>query len=161
MATAFPEVGAKAPAFSAQDQHEQTVSLADQKGKWTVLYFYPRDNTPGCTKEACSFRDRNPEIAALGATILGVSTDSTKSHAKFRDAYELPFSLLADTDHKIADAYGAWGLKKNYGREYEGMFRSTVIIDPAGTVAKVWKSVKPADHGDQVLEWLKANTSSS
>ena len=159
MATAFPAVGSEAPPFSAPDQHESVVTLDGQRGKWVVLYFYPRDNTPGCTKEACSFRDRNTEIAALGATIIGVSTDSTGSHAKFATKFDLPFSLLADTDHEIASAYGAWGLKKHYGREYEGITRSTVIIDPEGKVAKVWRSVKPASHGDQVLEWLKANTS--
>ncbi len=159
MANQFPEVGTAAPAFSVSDQNGKTINLKDESGRWVVLYFYPRDNTPGCTKEACSFRDRNPEIAALGATILGVSTDSEKSHAKFAGDFDLPFSLLADTDHAVASAYGAWGLKKNYGREYEGITRSTVIIDPKGKVAKVWRSVKPDGHGDQVLEWLKTNTS--
>ena len=153
------QVGKKAPAFRLPDAKGREVALADFAGRDVVVWFYPKDMTPGCTKEACSFRDRNTEIAALGATIIGVSTDSTGSHAKFATKFDLPFSLLADTDHEIASAYGAWGLKKNYGREYEGITRSTVIIDPEGKVAKVWRSVKPASHGDQVLEWLKANTS--
>ncbi len=153
----MPEVGAAAPAFSLPDQDGNTVSLADFAGKWVVLYFYPKDDTPGCTKEACSFRDRHAELQAKGAVVLGVSGDSSASHRKFADKYSLPFPLLADTEHEVARAYGAWGTKKMYGKEYEGMIRSTVVIDPAGKVAKTWPKVKPDGHGDEVLAWLEAN----
>ena len=154
---AFPEPGAEAPTFSLSDQDNNEVSLAGQAGKWVVLYFYPRDDTPGCTKEACNFRDNHAAIQAAGAVVLGVSGDSTASHGKFAQKYSLPFSLLADDGNKVARAYGAWGEKKNYGKTYEGIIRSTVIIGPDGKVAKVWKSVKPDGHGEQVLEWLRAN----
>ncbi|GIW17632.1 MAG: peroxiredoxin [Tepidiforma sp.] len=153
----MPDVGAAAPAFSLPDQDGNTVSLADFAGKWVVLYFYPKDDTPGCTKEACSFRDRHAELQAKGAVVLGVSGDSSASHRKFADKYSLPFPLLADTEHEVARAYGAWGTKKMYGKEYEGMIRSTVVIDPAGKVAKTWPKVKPDGHGDEVLAWLEAN----
>lgn len=153
----MPDVGAAAPAFSLPDQDGKTVSLADFAGKWVVLYFYPKDDTPGCTKEACSFRDRHAELQAKGAVVLGVSGDSSASHRKFADKYSLPFPLLADTEHEVARAYGAWGTKKMYGKEYEGMIRSTVVIDPAGKVAKTWPKVKPDGHGDEVLAWLEAN----
>ncbi|MEJ5220645.1 MAG: thioredoxin-dependent thiol peroxidase [Tepidiforma sp.] len=153
----MPDVGAAAPAFSLPDQDGKTVSLADFAGKWVVLYFYPKDDTPGCTKEACSFRDRHAELQAKGAVVLGVSGDSSASHRKFADKYSLPFPLLADTEHEVARAYGAWGTKKMYGKEYEGMIRSTVVIDPTGTVAKTWPKVKPDGHGDEVLAWLEAN----
>ncbi|WBL36102.1 thioredoxin-dependent thiol peroxidase [Tepidiforma flava] len=153
----MPDVGAAAPAFSLPDQDGKTVSLADFAGKWVVLYFYPKDDTPGCTKEACSFRDRHAELQAKGAVVLGVSGDSSASHRKFADKYALPFPLLADTEHEVARAYGAWGTKKMYGKEYEGMIRSTVVIDPAGKVAKTWPKVKPDGHGDEVLAWLEAN----
>ena len=151
--------GQPAPAFSAPDQGEATVSSESLKGKWVVLYFYPKDDTPGCTKEACNFRDNHGELEAAGAVVLGVSGDSEKSHAKFAEKYSLPFSLLSDADHAIAKAYGAWGLKKNYGREYEGITRSTFIIDPQGKVARVWPRVKPDSHGSEVLEWLTNNAS--
>lgn len=160
MPTTMPEAGTAAPAFKAEDQDGNAVDLPTLKGKWVVLYFYPRDDTPGCTKEACSLRDVNGELANAGAIVVGVSGDSEASHRKFAAKHSLPFSLLADTDHEIARAYGAWGLKKNYGREYEGIIRSTFLIDPEGKVAKVWPRVKPADHGDEVLDWLKANASS-
>ncbi|MCX7617558.1 thioredoxin-dependent thiol peroxidase [Tepidiforma sp.] len=153
----MPDVGAAAPAFSLPDQDGNTVSLADFAGKWVVLYFYPKDDTPGCTKEACSFRDRHAELQAKGAVVLGVSGDSSASHRKFADKYSLPFPLLADTEHEVARAYGAWGTKKMYGKEYEGMIRSTVVIDPAGKVVKTWPKVKPDGHGDEVLAWLEAN----
>src|SRR5690606_29686927 len=134
--------------------------LEDLKGKWVVLYFYPRDNTPGCTREACNFRDNYSDLQAEGAVVLGVSGGSAASKTKFATKYELPFPLLIDSEHEIARAYGAFGLKKNYGREYEGITRSTVLIDPDGKVAKVWPKVKPDDHGSQVLEWLTGRESS-
>lgn len=155
---AQPAIGNDAPAFALKDQHGKSVSLASLRGEWAVLYFYPKDGTPGCTKEACDFRDNHGPIQALGASVIGVSADSALSHQKFAEKYDLPFTLLVDDDnHSVARAYGAFGMKKNYGREYEGIIRSTVIIDPDGKVAKTWASVKPDAHGRQVLEWLKAN----
>ncbi len=151
--------GQPAPDFSAVDQHGQTISSDALKGKWIVLYFYPKDDTPGCTKEACDFRDNHGALEASGAVVLGVSGDSEKSHAKFAEKYSLPFSLLVDGEHDIARAYGAWGMKKNYGREYEGITRSTFVMDPSGKVAKVWPKVKPDTHGSEVLEWLNKNAS--
>jgi peroxiredoxin Q/BCP len=153
----MPEAGAPAPSFTLPDQDGKPVSLKDFAGKWVVLYFYPKDDTPGCTKEACSFRDSHAALQARGAVVLGVSGDSTASHRKFADKYGLPFPLLADTDHAVARAYGAWGTKRMYGKEYEGLIRSTVIIDPEGRVAKTWPKVKPEGHGAEVLAWLEAN----
>jgi peroxiredoxin Q/BCP len=161
MAQGMPAAGDKAPAFAAEDQHGRTIRSDELAGKWVVLYFYPKDNTPGCTKEACSLRDANHDLTAAGAVVLGVSGDSASSHQKFASEYQLPFSLLVDKDHGLARAYGAWGLKKNYGREYEGIIRSTFLIGPDGKVAKVWPRVKPAEHGEEVLAWLKQNASSS
>ncbi len=155
----FPEPQTEAPAFALKDQAGNDVSLSGLRGKWVVLYFYPRDDTPGCTKEACNFRDNYGAIQAAGAVVLGVSGDSAASHAKFVDKYTLPFPLLVDEGNEVARAYGAWGEKKNYGKTYEGIIRSTMVIDPNGKVAKVWKSVKPDGHGEQVLDWLKANAS--
>jgi len=153
-----PAIGSEAPAFELKDQHGNVVSLSSLRGKWVVLYFYPKDGTPGCTKEACDFRDKHGPIQALGAVVVGVSADSAASHQKFAEKYELPFTLLVDDDdHSVARAYGAFGMKKNYGKEYEGIIRSTVIIDPQGKVAKAWASVKTDVHGQQVLDWLKAN----
>ena len=151
------DAGTAAPPFMSKDQTGAEVTLAALRGQWVVLYFYPKDDTPGCTREACNFRDNHAAIQAAGATILGVSGDSEASHNKFIDKYELPFSLLVDADRAIAKAYGAWGLKKNYGKEYEGVIRSTFIIDPAGKVAKVWLRVKPDAHGTEVLAWLREN----
>jgi peroxiredoxin Q/BCP len=151
------EAGQVAPAFAGKDQAGNEVSLASLRGSWVTLYFYPKDDTPGCTKEACNFRDNYGAIQAAMATVLGVSGDSQSSHEKFIAKYELPFSLLVDADHGIAQAFGAWGIKKNYGKEYEGVIRSTFIIDPAGKIARVWPRVKPDSHGAEVLAWLQAN----
>lgn len=151
----LPAVGEPAPPFTAPDQDGHPVALSDFAGRWVVLYFYPRDDTPGCTREACNFRDNHAALEGAGAVVLGVSADSAASHQKFRAKYELPFRLLSDADHAVAKAYGAWGLKKNYGREYEGMIRSTVLIDPQGRVAKVWPRVKPDTHGAEVLAFLQ------
>lgn len=150
--------GSDAPGFTLKDQSGADVSLAGLAGKWVVLYFYPRDDTPGCTREACNFRDSHAELVAAGAIVLGMSPDKEAAHRKFAEKYGLPFQLLVDTEnHDAARAYGAWGLKKNYGKEYEGMIRSTVLISPEGKVAKVWARVKPDAHGEEVLAWLLAN----
>jgi peroxiredoxin Q/BCP len=152
----MPEVGAEAPPFELDDQRGERASLAALRGKWVVLYFYPRDDTPGCTREACNFRDVHGDLQAAGAVVLGLSPDRASAHAKFAEKYGLPFQLLVDSaDHGTARAYGAWGMKKNYGKEYEGMIRSTVLIDPEGRVAKTWPRVKPDAHGEEVLKWLR------
>lgn len=151
------EEGAQAPVFELPDQHGEKVSLEAQRGSWVVLYFYPKDDTPGCTKEACSFRDNFGAIKAAGATVLGVSADTAASHTKFATKYELPFQLLVDTGNEVARAYGAWGEKNMYGKLTEGVIRSTFIIDPDGKVAKRWARVKSEGHGDHVLAWLKAH----
>ena len=154
---AFPKVGNLAPAFALEDQSGRTVKLKDFRGsKNVVLYFYPRDDTPGCTREACAFRDLKTQLKKLGATVLGVSTDDVASHVKFRDKYELNFPLLADTDHKVAQKYGAWREKNMYGKKSMGIQRSTYLIDAAGKVAHVWKRVKVDGHDAQVLAALPA-----
>jgi peroxiredoxin Q/BCP len=150
------EEGAKAPAFSLTADDGSKVRLADLKGLPVVLYFYPKDDTPGCTKEACAFRDAEGELQRLGARVLGVSPDSVESHAKFRDKFGLNFPLLADPDHAVAEKYGAWREKNMYGKKSMGVQRSTFLIDSAGKVAKLWKRVSVDGHADQVLEALKA-----
>ena len=144
--------GATAPAFKTTDANGETVSLKDLRGQKVVLYFYPKDDTPGCTKEACSFRDGFSKCKKRGITILGVSPDSEKSHQKFATKYKLPFILLADTGHLIADAYGVWGEKKFMGRTYMGIHRTTFLIDEKGKIKKVFAKVKPEDHADEVLQ---------
>jgi thioredoxin-dependent peroxiredoxin len=143
--------GTTAPAFKTTDQNGAAISLKDLRGKKVVLYFYPKDDTPGCTKEACSFRDAYSKYKKKGITILGVSPDSEKAHQKFITKYELPFTLLADTDHSIADAYGVYGEKKFMGRTYMGVHRTTFLIDEKGKIKKVFEKVKPEDHADEVL----------
>jgi len=150
----FPSVGSKAPDFQLADQTGKTVSLSQLAGKNVVLYFYPKDDTPGCTVEACNFRDEHSALEKAGAVVLGVSPDTTKSHEKFANKFSLPFPLLADTEHKVADAYGAWGEKVNYGRTYMGIIRSTVLIDGQGKVKHVWPKVKVKGHVDEVLSVL-------
>ena len=152
---AMPDVGDKAPAFSLEDQSGETVKLSDFKGKTVVLYFYPKDDTPGCTREACAFRDEHSALKKAGAVVLGVSPDSGPSHAKFAGKYKLPFPLLADTDHAVSGKYGAWGEKTLYGRKFMGITRSTFLIDPSGKVARVWPKVKVDGHVDQVLEAIR------
>jgi peroxiredoxin Q/BCP len=147
--------GIPAPEFTLQDDTGQSRSLTDYRGQPLVLYFYPKDDTPGCTTEACNFRDDYQVYRENGVTILGVSPDNAKSHTKFKDKYSLPFTLLADEDHKICDAYGAWGLKKNMGREYYGVLRTTFLIGPDGNILKVFENVKPDGHSAQVLAALK------
>jgi thioredoxin-dependent peroxiredoxin len=149
--------GASAPDFTLQDDTGQNRSLSDYRGQSLVLYFYPKDDTPGCTTEACNFRDDYSAYEQAGVTILGVSPDTPKSHAKFKAKFGLPFPLLADIDHKICDLYGVWGRKKMMGREYDGVLRTTFIIDPQGKIAQVFENVKPAEHSVEVLEALKTN----
>ena len=143
--------GNAAPAFKTTDANGEPVNLKDFRGKKVVLYFYPKDDTPGCTKEACSFRDAFSKFKKQGITILGVSPDSEKSHQKFTAKYNLPFTLLADTDHSIADAYGVYGEKKFMGRTYMGIHRTTFLIDEKGKIKKVFEKVNPEDHADEVL----------
>lgn len=146
------EPGVKAPAFTATTDSGKKIKLSDFKGKLVVLYFYPKDDTPGCTKEACAFRDANDALQERGAVVLGVSPDDEKSHAKFRDKFSLNFPLLADPDHAIADAYGAWREKNMYGKKSMGVQRSTYLIDKDGKVVKVWKRVSVDGHDVAVLE---------
>lgn len=148
--------GLPAPTFTLLDENETEHSLTDYRGKPVVLYFYPKDDTPGCTKEACGFRDDYSAYEQAGVEILGVSPDSPKSHAKFKAKYDLPFHLLADTDKEVCRAYDVWGLKKSYGREYEGVFRTTYLIDSDGNIAEVFKNVRPADHSAEILEAIQA-----
>ena len=147
-------VGAKAPAFSAPDQSGKTVSLSNFAGKKVVLYFYPKDDMPGCTVEACSFRDEHTAFQKKGAVVLGVSPDTAKSHAKFIEKFTLPFPLLADSDHKIAEAYGVWVEKSMYGKKYMGIERSTFVIDAQGKLSAIYRKVKPAEHTAEVLAGL-------
>jgi peroxiredoxin Q/BCP len=149
------EPPAKAPAFSLKSTDGSTVKLDDLKGKPVVLYFYPKDDTPGCTKEACAFRDRQNDLVELGAVVLGISPDDVASHKKFSDKFSLNFPLLADLEHKIADQYGAWREKNMYGKVSMGVQRSTFLIDGHGNVAKVWKKVSVDGHDEQVIEALK------
>ena len=142
------KAGDKAPPFALPSNEGRTVRL---RGKPVVLYFYPKDDTPGCTKEACSFRDAWSEIQETGAVVLGVSPDDAASHEKFRAKYRLPFPLLSDPDHAVADAYGAWGEKSMYGRKYEGILRTTFLIDGTGVVRRVFEKVRPDGHADEVL----------
>lgn len=150
------EEGSKAPAFTLAADDGSKIKLSDLKGSPVVLYFYPKDDTPGCTKEACAFRDLHKELAKLGAKVLGVSPDDTASHVKFRDKFQLNFPLLADTEHKVAEEYGAWREKNMYGKKSMGIQRSTFLIAPDGTIAKVWKRVQVDGHDAEVLEALKA-----
>jgi peroxiredoxin Q/BCP len=143
--------GTQAPEFKLNDNEGQLHQLADYRGQSVVIYFYPKDDTPGCTKEACSFRDAYADFKKAGVTLIGISPDSEKSHTKFIEKYELPFTLLSDPGHKVCEAYGVWGLKKFMGREYEGVFRTTFIIDPEGKIKHVFENVKPADHSQEVL----------
>ncbi|MFM8262946.1 MAG: thioredoxin-dependent thiol peroxidase [Pirellula sp.] len=149
------EPGSKAPAFTLLDAEGKKVKLSDFKGSPVVLYFYPKDDTPGCTKEACAFRDRSAELKKLGAVVLGVSPDTPASHTKFRDKYSLNFTLLADESHEVAEKFGAWREKNMYGKKSMGIQRSTYLIDAQGKVAKVWKKVSVDGHDAEVLEALQ------
>jgi len=143
--------GDKAPDFAVNDGEGKTVRLKDLKGKKFVLYFYPKDDTPGCTKEACSFRDSFSKFKRRGIEVFGVSLDSEKSHQKFTEKYSLPFRLLADTDRKLSESFGTYGQKKFMGREYMGNHRMTFLIDEKGKIKKIFEKVKPEDHAEEVL----------
>ncbi|MEX1178681.1 MAG: thioredoxin-dependent thiol peroxidase [Nitriliruptor sp.] len=146
------EAGQPAPTFTLPDQHGRDVSLAELRGQPVVLYFYPKDDTPGCTTQACGIRDQWAEFESAGATVLGVSPDTVESHAAFAGKYDLPHTLLADPERTVLEAYGAYGEKVLYGKTTVGVIRSTFLIDPEGTVAKVWKQVQTKTHADQVLK---------
>jgi len=150
------EEGSKAPAFSLKATDGSVVKLSALKGQAVVLYFYPKDDTPGCTKEACAFRDRSAELQQLGAVVLGVSPDDVASHQKFTEKFSLNFPLLADVDHAVAEKYGAWREKNMYGKKSMGVQRSTFLIDGTGVVVKVWKKVSVDGHDQQVLDALQA-----
>jgi len=143
--------GAKAPDFSTTDQSGKKITLKDYRGKKVVLYFYPKDDTPGCTKEACAFRDHFAEFKQLGVEVLGVSVDTEKSHKSFAEKFKLPFTLLADTDKKIVSAYGVWGEKSMYGRKYMGTNRVTYLVNESGYIAAVFPKVKPQEHAEEIL----------
>jgi peroxiredoxin Q/BCP len=149
------EPGQRAPAFTLTADDGTKFRLGDFKGRPVILYFYPKDDTPGCTREACAFRDSQPVLKKFGAVVLGVSPDSSESHARFRDKYRLNFPLLADENHTIAQRYGAWREKNMYGKKSMGVVRSTFLIDSSGKVAKVWKQVKVDGHDEQVLAALR------
>jgi thioredoxin-dependent peroxiredoxin len=149
------EEGKKAPDFKLKNQDGETLSLKDFKGKNVVLYFYPKDNTSGCTKEACNFRDEFPKFKNVDAVILGVSPDSVASHKKFAEKYDLPFNLLSDEDKKVLEQYGVWQEKSMYGKKYMGVVRTTVVIDENGKIKKIFPKVKVDGHNKEVLEVLK------
>jgi len=146
----------EAPDFELEDEMGNPQRLSAFRGQPVLLYFYPKDDTPGCTTEACNFRDDYSDYEKAGVVILGVSPDTPKSHAKFKTKYQLPFTLLADVDHQVCELYGVWALKKMYGKEYYGVERTTFLIDKEGKILKVFEKVKPADHSKEVLEALKA-----
>ena len=148
--------GDKAPAFSMPTDGGRTVSLKDLKGQNVVLYFYPKDNTPGCTKEACAFRDLMPDFSGIDAAIIGVSKDSVKKHDNFKAKFELPFTLASDEDGAVCGAYGTWVEKSMYGKKFMGIERATFLIDGKGVVRKVWRKVKVAGHAEDVLESAKS-----
>ena len=148
------EVGKKAPAVKLEDQNGNEINLADYKGKKVVLYFYPKDNTSGCTKEACNFRDSFPKFKGIKAVIFGVSPDSVASHKKFAEKYDLPFSLLADPEKKVLEAFGVWKEKSMYGKKYMGVERTTVIINEEGKISKIFSKVKVEGHTEEVLSAL-------
>lgn len=146
------KVGDLAPEFDGTATDGSRISLKSLRGKWVVLYFYPKDDTPGCTKEACGFRDSYSIFGERGAVVLGVSADPIKAHVKFTEKFQLPFPLLADEDHSIVQAYGVWGEKMFMGRKYQGIHRVTFLIGPDGRIAEIWPTVKPEQHAAEVLE---------
>jgi peroxiredoxin Q/BCP len=150
-----PQEGDRAPGFKAPTDGDGTADLAKLKGKNVVLYFYPKDDTPGCTTEACGFRDNLPAFDKIDAVVLGVSRDPVKKHDKFKEKYELPFTLVSDEDGKITEAYGTWVEKKNYGRTYMGIERSTFLIDKKGIIRRVWRKVRVKGHVEEVLDAVK------
>jgi peroxiredoxin Q/BCP len=152
----MPEPGQVAPDIALPDDTGTIHRLADQSGRWTIVYFYPADDTPGCTTEACQFRDHHEDVSDTGADVWGVSPDGAASHRRFREKFDLPFTLLSDEDHAVAERYGAWQLKSNYGREYMGIVRSSFLVDPDGRLARTWPKVKADGHAVEVLAALAA-----
>lgn len=150
----IPEVGDPAPEIDLPDETGTIHRLADQRGRWTIVYFYPKDDTPGCTVEACEFRDANQTIHERGADVWGISPQGAKSKRAFRDKFGLPFVLLADADHAVADGYGSWVQKMNYGKPYMGVARTTFLVDPDGRIARTWPKVKPEGHAAEVIAAL-------
>ena len=149
-----PEAGDLAPEIALPDETGTVHRLADQGGRWTIVYFYPKDDTPGCTVEACEFRDANETIHERGADVWGISPQGAQSKRAFREKFGLPFLLLADTDHAVAEAYGSWVEKVNYGKTYMGVARTTFLVDPAGRIARTWPKVKPEGHAAEVIAAL-------
>ena len=149
-----PQVGEAAPAFRLQDQNGDWRQLEDYRGKWLAIYFYPKDDTPGCTTEACGIRDRFAEFQKIKAIVLGISVDSVESHKKFADKFKLSFPLLADTQKQVVQAYGVWGPRQFLGKEYMGIARTSFLIDPQGKIAKIYPKVKPEEHTDEILKDL-------
>jgi peroxiredoxin Q/BCP len=153
----MPKIGEKAPDFARPDQDGKVHRLSDYRGQWVVLYFYPMDDTPGCTAEACAFRDRMGDLTGLGAQVLGISAQDGESHQAFAQKYQLNFPLLADPDREIIDAYGVWGTMSFMGSEFEATQRHTFLIDPEGKVAEVWTKVRPETHPEEVAQALAAH----
>lgn len=149
------KIGSKAPAISLPDQNGKIQKLSDYLGQWVLVYFYPKDDTPGCTTEACSLQDNLPKLGKLKAKVFGISTDSVASHKKFAEKFKLTFTLLADVDKKVVEKYGVWAEKSMYGRKYFGVLRNSYLIDPQGKIVKIYEKVKPATHAEEVLEDLK------
>ena len=147
----LPKVQSKAPAFKLLDQKGDSHALSDYKGEWVLLYFYPKDDTPGCTKEACAIRDSWKEFKKHNAVVLGISVDSVKSHEKFAAKYKLPFTILSDEKKEVVRKYGVWGNKKFMGRSYDGTFRTSFLINPTGKIVKIYEKVKPEIHAEEVL----------
>jgi thioredoxin-dependent peroxiredoxin len=150
----MPQVGAAAPEIALPDDEGRLRRLSDRRGKWTVLYFYPKDDTPGCTTEACEFRDADSDVRDRSAEVWGVSVLNSASKAAFKRKFQLPFTLLADEQHQAAEAYGTWVEKDNYGKRYWGVQRATFLVDPEGRIARIWPRVKPAGHAAEVLAAL-------
>jgi peroxiredoxin Q/BCP len=150
------QTGIQAPEFSLPDEQGQLQNLSQYNGRWVVLYFYPKDDTPGCTTEACSFRDMNDAYKEQGIVVLGVSKDTVASHVKFTKKFKLPFTILSDTDKKVITLYEAWGKKRMFGKEYDGILRTTYIIDPQGVIKKVYEQVKPDEHAQQIIADIQA-----
>ncbi len=153
----IPSVGTTAPDFTLPDQDGIPHTLSDSRGSWVLVYFYPKDDTPGCTKEACMVRDIWPDFSAVNAVVFGISADSVKSHKKFAEKYGLPFTLLSDEQKEVVKAYGVWGLKKMMGHEYEGISRTSFLINPEGVIEKVYEKVKPEVHAQEVLADVRAH----
>lgn len=151
-----PEPGDRAPEIALRDETGTVHRLSEQRDLWTIVYFYPEDDTSGCTLESCQFRDLNPEIRAASAQVWGISPDGAASHARFREKFDLPFTLLSDEDHAVAEAYGAWRMRSLYGKEFLGIQRSTFLVDPEGRIARTWPKVKADGHAADVLAALEA-----